>query len=55
MGEMTVITALAGLGLLLAAVVIGVLIVLGGRSHDKRNSDRVRQFFSDRWRAGRGH
>ena len=55
MGEMTVITALAGLGLLLAAVVIGVLMVLGGRIHDKRESDRVRRFFSDRWREGPGH
>ncbi len=32
-----------------------VLIVLGGRSQDKRESDRVRRFFSDRWREGRGH
>jgi hypothetical protein len=39
---------------LLAAVVIGVLMVLGGRSHDKRESDRVRRFFNNRRREGRG-
>ena len=54
MGVTTVVTALAGLGILLAAVVVGVLMVLGGRSRDKRESDRVRRFFTDRRHEGRG-
>ena len=54
MGVTTVVTALAGLGALLAAVVIGVLMVLGNRGHDSRMSDRVRRFFIDRKREDRG-
>ena len=54
MGVTTVVTALAGLGILLAAVAVGVLLVLGGRSRDKRESDRVRRFFTDRRHEGRG-
>ncbi len=53
MGVSTVVTALAGLGVLLAAVTIGVLMVLGGRRHDQPVSDRVRRFFNDRRRDGR--
>lgn len=54
MGVMTIVTALAGLGLLLTAVLIGVLMVLGGRSEDQRVSDRVRRFFNERRDEGRG-
>jgi hypothetical protein len=53
MGVSTVVTALAGSGVLLAAVVIGVLTVLGGRSRNTRVSERVRRFFNDRRREGR--
>ena len=54
MGVTTVVTALAGLVILLTAVVIGVLMVLGGRNRDKRETDRARRFFNDRRREGRG-
>jgi hypothetical protein len=54
MGVTTVITALAGLAALVAAVAIGVSMVLGSRNHDSRVSDRVRRFFTDRRREGRG-
>jgi hypothetical protein len=53
MGASTVVSALAGLGALLAAVATGVLTVLGGRRHDQPVSDRVRRFFNDRRREGR--
>ena len=52
MGLSTVVTALAGLVALLAAVAVGVSMVLGGRNHDSRVSDRVRRFFNDRKREG---
>jgi hypothetical protein len=54
MGITTIVTALAGLGLLLGAVVTGVLMVLGGRSQDSRLSDRVRRYVDERRREGRG-
>jgi hypothetical protein len=50
MGVSTVLTALAGLGVLAAAVAIGIMMVLGGRSHEDNGSDRVRRFFNDRRR-----
>ena len=39
----------------LAAVVIGVLMVLGGRHHNTQVSQPVRPFFHHRRRHGRGH
>ena len=50
----TVVTALAGLMALLAAVAVGVSMVLGSRNHDSGVSDRVRRFFNDRKREGPG-
>jgi len=52
MGVSTVVTALAGLVALVAAVAVGVSMVLGSRNHDSRVSDRVRRFFNDRKREG---
>jgi len=40
MGPSTVLVALAGIGSFLAAVVIGVVIVVGGRSNELRVSER---------------
>ena len=54
MGAMTVLTAIAGTGALLAAVTIGVLTVLGSRGNEARTSERVRRFFRDRRRDDRG-
>ena len=54
MGVSTVLVALAGLVAILAAVAVGVSMVLGSRNHDSRMSDRVRRFFNDRRREGRG-
>jgi hypothetical protein len=53
MGTTTVITALAGVGVLIAAVLVGVLMVLGDRGRVEARSDRIRRFFADR-RDGRG-
>jgi hypothetical protein len=52
MGVSTVVIALAGLVALVAAVAVGVSMVLGSRNHDSRVSDRVRRFFNDRKREG---
>ena len=52
MGVSTVVTALAGLVALLAAVAVGVSMVLGSHNYDSRVSDRVRRFFNDRKREG---
>jgi hypothetical protein len=54
MATATVITALAGIGAFLAAVAIGVVMVLGGRSQDNRAPDRIRRYLAERRRDGRG-
>jgi hypothetical protein len=54
MAPSTIVTALAGLAALLAAVAVGVSMVLGSRRNDSRVSERVRRFFNDRRREGRG-
>ncbi|WP_163700247.1 hypothetical protein [Mycolicibacterium agri] len=54
MAVSTVLTALAGLTVLLAVVAIGVLMVSGGRGRDRHLPGRVRRFISDRRRDGRG-
>jgi hypothetical protein len=54
MGVSTVVTALAGLVALLAAVAAGVSMVLGSRRDESRVSNRVRRFFNDRKGEDRG-
>jgi hypothetical protein len=54
MGVITIVTAIAGLAALLVVVVLGVFLVLGNRGEESRTSDRVRRFFNDRRREGRG-
>jgi hypothetical protein len=54
MGVSTVVTALAGLVALLAAVAVGVSMVLGSRNDESRVSNRVRRFFNDRKGEDRG-
>ena len=46
MGASTVVVALAGVGSFLAAVVVGVFIVVGGRDHESRVSQRARRFLT---------
>ena len=46
MGASTVGVALAGVGSFLAAVVAGVFIVVGGRDHESRVSERARRFLT---------
>jgi hypothetical protein len=54
MGAGTVLTALAGSGVLLAVMVVGIFLVLGRRDPDTQVSERLRRFFTDRRRDGRG-
>ena len=44
MGASTVVVALAGVGSFLAAVVVGVFIVVGGRGNESRVLERARRF-----------
>jgi hypothetical protein len=46
MGASTVVVALAGVGSFLAAVVVGVFIVVGNRDHESRVSERARRFLT---------
>ena len=46
MGASTVVVALAGVGSFLAAVVVGVFIVVGNRNHESRVSERARRFLT---------
>ena len=46
MGASTVVVALAGVGSFLAAVVVGVFIVVGGRGNESRVSQRARRFLT---------
>jgi len=46
MGASTVGVALAGVGSFLAAVVVGVFIVVGGRGNESRVSQRARRFLT---------
>ena len=46
MGASTVVVALAGVGSFLAAVVVGVFLVVGNRDHESRVSERARRFLT---------
>ena len=46
MGASTVVVPLAGVGVFLAAVVVGVFIVVGNRDHESRVSERARRFLT---------
>jgi len=46
MGASTVVVARAGVGSCLAAVVVGVLRVVGNRDHESRVSERARRFLT---------
>jgi hypothetical protein len=46
MGASTVVVALAGVGSFLAAVVVGVFIVVGNRDHESRVSEHARRFLT---------
>jgi hypothetical protein len=46
MGVSTVLVALAGVGSFLAAVVVGVFIVVGRRDHESPVSERARRFLT---------
>ncbi len=46
MGASTVVVALAGVGSFVAAVVVGVFIVVGNRDHESRVSERARRFLT---------
>jgi hypothetical protein len=50
MGASSVLVALAGVGSFLAAVVAGVVIVVGRRDHESRLSQRARRFLE--WLVG---
>ena len=62
MGASTVGVALAGVGSFLAAVVVGVFIVVGGRGNESRVSQRARRLGAgqaliascEAWAKGRG-
>jgi hypothetical protein len=45
-GGIAVLVALAGVGLFLAAVVVGVFIVVGSRGNEWRVSERARRFLT---------
>jgi hypothetical protein len=46
MGASTVLVALAGVGSFLAAVAVGVFIVVGSRGHESRVPERARRFLT---------